>query len=176
MERGFLLRNFSSVAKKKRPNVSTIGDSQVEILCDNGSNGETTVMGLSKNPQMSMGMVENFKTKKLCNGSTSGSSSSSGNGENWESTSPEILALIFIRIVADELMRVVPFVCSSWLDVVDGPYCWLEIDIEEWSRRCDTTSRIDSAVRKLMRRSKGTCRRINVYKLGNDGYSSVAYK
>ncbi|KAF6170879.1 hypothetical protein GIB67_018961 [Kingdonia uniflora] len=320
MERGFLLRGFTSGAKKKKPNVSTIRDSEVEILWSNGSNGETIVMGLLEKSQVVMGI--NSKTEKLCNGGSSGGSnggiinvdcgyigrttsiglsekpqvlmgeesntvklcsggsgtsggsdeeitkmgllvksevssggdletkglcfgeesaryylnggdsnggitsmwllktnklccnvtigsSSSGGGSNggdtsmglwkksevsssgepekkrvacngnvsrldWESTSPEILALIFVRIVADELMRVVPFVCTSWQDAVDGPYCWLDIDIEEWSRRCDNTSRTDLAVRKLMRRSKGTCRRLNVYKLGNNGYSYVA--
>ncbi|CAK9170541.1 unnamed protein product [Ilex paraguariensis] len=92
----------------------------------------------------------------------------------WEGLNPEILALIFVRIPADQIVGVVSLVCKSWLEVVAGPYCWAEIDVERWCRRCDRSDLIDSAVRKLVRRSKCTFRRLSAYGLGNAGFSFAA--
>ncbi|OVA10437.1 hypothetical protein BVC80_917g62 [Macleaya cordata] len=116
------------------------------------------------------------KMKRFCRGDVD--ENGDGNGDEgfglWEGLNPEILALIFIRIAADELVRVVPFVCKSWREVVAGPYCWSDIDIEQWCRRCNRPEKIDLAVRKLIRRSKGTFRRLSVYKLTNSGFCFVA--
>ncbi|KAM7472566.1 hypothetical protein LguiA_010749 [Lonicera macranthoides] len=90
----------------------------------------------------------------------------------WETISPEILALVFVRVPADELVRSVALVCKAWLAAVAGPYCWTDIDVEQWCRRCTSSSDvIDSAVRKLVRRSKCTFQRLSAYRLGNSGFS-----
>ena len=99
-------------------------------------------------------------------------------GENrrrwWEGMSPEVLALIFSRLSADELLRAVPFVCKSWREAVAGPYCWSEIEIEAWCRRVNRTDVIDFAVRKLVRRSGGTLRRLSAYRIGDSGFAYAA--
>ncbi|KAF9608458.1 hypothetical protein IFM89_009824 [Coptis chinensis] len=102
-------------------------------------------------------------------GLTTGSSSGS-----WEGLSPEVLALIFTRNPIDEIIRSVPFVCKSWREVVAGSYCWNEIDIERWCRRCNRSDLIDVVVRKLMRRSNGNCRKLSAYKIGDAGFAFVA--
>ncbi|KAK9268297.1 hypothetical protein L1049_010740 [Liquidambar formosana] len=114
-------------------------------------------------------------TKRIC----SGVRAASADNNNvvlgrWEGLSPEILALIFVRIPADQMVREVPLVCRSWFAAVAGPYCWTDINVEQWCRRCNSTDVIDSAVRKLVRRSKCTFRRLSAYKLGNAGFAFVA--
>ncbi|XP_020701676.1 F-box protein FBW2-like [Dendrobium catenatum] len=93
----------------------------------------------------------------------------------WEGLNHEVLALIFTRIPADELARTVPLVCRGWREAVLGPYCWSDIDIEEWCRRVDRPDVIDFAVRKLVRRSRNTLRRLCAYRIGNWGFSLTAY-
>ncbi|XP_058097180.1 F-box protein FBW2-like [Magnolia sinica] len=122
--------------------------------------------------------MEKKKKARLC----SDSSSSQSHGEErvsqtcscWEGLSPEILALIFVRLPPDEMARRVPFVCRSWRETVAGPYCWTEIDIEKWCRRCNRSEIIDPAVRYLVRRSKGTVRFLSAYKLGNRTFAFIA--
>ncbi|OAY66010.1 F-box protein FBW2 [Ananas comosus] len=98
-----------------------------------------------------------------------------GVGGGWgEGMSPEILALIFVRMAADEMVRTVPFVCRAWREAVVGPYCWGEIDVEAWCRRVNRSDLIDAAVRRLVRRSRGFLRRLSAYRLGNSGFSFVA--
>ncbi|PSS32998.1 F-box protein [Actinidia chinensis var. chinensis] len=104
-----------------------------------------------------------------------------GEGENdgvvvgrWEWMNPEVLALIFVRLPAEERLKTVAMVCRAWLEAVAGPYCWTEIDIEPWCRRCNRPDLVDSVVRKLVRRSKCTFRRVSAYKLGDTAFSYIA--
>jgi hypothetical protein len=93
----------------------------------------------------------------------------------WESLNPEILALIFTRLTAEERIGVLSCVCQSWALCLHGPYCWAEIDIEQWCRKMDRTIfQVDSAVRKLVRRSKGTVRRLTAFKVGDAGFAYVS--
>ncbi|CAI9767014.1 unnamed protein product [Fraxinus pennsylvanica] len=48
-----------------------------------------------------------------------------------------------------------------------GPYCWLDIDIEEWSRNCKPEI-VDRMVRLLIRRSCGALRKLCVSGLSGD--------
>ncbi|KAK9096012.1 hypothetical protein Sjap_021509 [Stephania japonica] len=110
--------------------------------------------------------TEETRKKKLCLG---------GGGEGrWEGVSAEILSLVFVLVPADELLRTVPFVCRAWRDAVAGPECWADIDIEKWCRRCNCPYRIDSAVRKLVRLSRGTCTRLSAYNLSDYTFSFIA--
>lgn len=61
----------------------------------------------------------------------------------------------------------VPRVCRSWGKVVMGPYCWQEIDIEEWSNRSEPEN-IDRMLRMLIARSSGSPRKLCVSELQND--------
>ncbi|PIA47324.1 hypothetical protein AQUCO_01400174v1 [Aquilegia coerulea] len=98
-----------------------------------------------------------------------------GGGGLWEGLNPEILGgLIFIKIPVDELIRVVPFVCKSWNEVVNGPYRWTDIDLQQWCRRCNNIERIDIAVRNLVRRSNGTLRRLSAFRLSNAAFAFLA--
>ncbi|KAI8024997.1 F-box protein FBW2 [Camellia lanceoleosa] len=100
-----------------------------------------------------------------------------GGGEEgrWEGLNPEVLAQIFVRIEAEERVKTVGLVCRSWLEAVAGPYCWTDIDIEQWCRRSNRPPHlVDSAVRKLVRRSKCTFTRLSAYKLGDSAFSFIA--
>lgn len=99
---------------------------------------------------------------------------SNDEGGRWEGLNPEVLALIFVRLPAEERVRTVGLVCRSWLEAVAGPFCWTEIDIEQWGRRCNRLDFIDLAVKKLVRRSKFTFRRLSAYKLGDSAFSYLA--
>nr|XP_009410174.2 PREDICTED: F-box protein FBW2-like [Musa acuminata subsp. malaccensis] len=87
---------------------------------------------------------------------------------------PEVLALVFVGMPADVLARTVPFVCRSWREVMAGPYCWSEIDLDQWCRRIDRSDVINFVVRRLVRRSRGTLRRLSAYRLSNSGFVYVA--
>ncbi|KAI7980942.1 F-box protein FBW2 [Camellia lanceoleosa] len=66
-------------------------------------------------------------------------------------------------------------VCRSWLEAVAGPYCWTDIDIEQWCRRSTRPLHlVDSTIKKLVRRSKCTFTRISAYKLGDSAFSFIA--
>ncbi|PIA25248.1 hypothetical protein AQUCO_12100005v1 [Aquilegia coerulea] len=103
----------------------------------------------------------------------SGGSGVGGGNSLWEDINPEILGgLIFIKIKpVDELIRVIPFVCKTWNEVINGPYCWNDIDIQQWCRRCHDIDRIDNAVRKLIPRSIGVLRSLSVYMLSNAAFA-----
>lgn len=92
----------------------------------------------------------------------------------WEDLNPEILALILVRIPADEMVRNVPLVCKPWMEAVAGPYCWTDINVAEWCRRRNDSRAVDLAVSKLVRWSKCTFQRLSAYRLGNPGFVFVA--
>ncbi|CAL4966926.1 unnamed protein product [Urochloa decumbens] len=80
----------------------------------------------------------------------------------WEELLPDALGLIFRNLPLQEVLTVVPRVCKSWGRVVAGPYCWQEIDIEEWSQQQSKPEQIGRMVELLVGRSGGSCRRISV--------------
>ncbi|KAE8659275.1 Detected protein of unknown function [Hibiscus syriacus] len=63
---------------------------------------------------------------------------------NWDELIPDALGLIFSNLSLQEVLTVIPGVSKSWRKVVTGPYCWQEIDIEEWSNRCQPIISIGS--------------------------------
>ncbi|XP_042757526.1 F-box protein FBW2 [Lactuca sativa] len=93
----------------------------------------------------------------------------------WEELNPEILALIFVRVLpVDEMVRNVPLVCKPWMEVVEGPCCWRDIDVAEWCQRHNESRVVDLAVRKLVYWSNCTFQLLSVYRLGNIGFDFVA--
>lgn len=85
----------------------------------------------------------------------------------WDELIPDALGLIFRNLSLQEKLAVVPRVCKSWGKVVTGPYCWQEIDIEEWSDLAEPDS-IDRLLRLLIVRSSGSVRKLCVSELQND--------
>ncbi|CAL9047062.1 unnamed protein product [Musa banksii] len=79
----------------------------------------------------------------------------------WEELIPDALGLIFRNLPLQEILTVVPRVCKSWYRAVSGPYCWQEIDIEEWSQRCKP-EQLDQMLQMLITRSGGSFRRLSV--------------
>ncbi|KAI6689301.1 hypothetical protein NL676_026129 [Syzygium grande] len=65
-------------------------------------------------------------------------------------------------------------VCKSWGKAVVGPYCWQEIDIEDWSKECCFPGDIDRMLRMLITRSAGSLRKLSVSGTGlhDDGIFS----
>uniref|UniRef100_A0ACD5ZL56 Uncharacterized protein n=5 Tax=Avena sativa TaxID=4498 RepID=A0ACD5ZL56_AVESA len=86
----------------------------------------------------------------------------------WEELLPDALGLIFRNLSLQEMLTVVPRVCKSWSRVVSGPYCWQEIDIQEWSQQHSKPDQLTRMVHTLIARSGGSFRRISVSGLPND--------
>lgn len=82
----------------------------------------------------------------------------------WDELIPDALGLIFRNLSLQVKLAVVPRVCKSWGKVVTGPYCWQEIDIEEWSDLAEP----DTIDRLLIVRSSGSVRKLCVSELQND--------
>ncbi|XP_059636632.1 F-box protein FBW2-like [Cornus florida] len=85
----------------------------------------------------------------------------------WDELIPDALGLIFSNLSLQEMLTVVPLVCKSWRKAVMGPYCWQEIDIEEWSNRSKPDN-IERMLRMLITRSSGSLRKLCVSGLPND--------
>lgn len=79
----------------------------------------------------------------------------------WDELIPDALGLIFSNLSLQEKMTVIPRVCKSWAKAVTGPYCWQEIDIEEWSNRCQP-HQLDRMLQLLIARSSGSLRKLAV--------------
>nr|XP_043612324.1 F-box protein FBW2-like [Erigeron canadensis] len=93
----------------------------------------------------------------------------------WAGLNPEILALIFKKVgPVEEMMKRVPLVCKGWMEVVAGPYCWSEVDVQGWCRRRSDSNAVDMVVMKLVRRSKCMVQLLSVYRLGESGFFFVA--
>lgn len=85
----------------------------------------------------------------------------------WDELIPDALGLIFSNLSLQEILTVIPRVCKSWGRVVMGPYCWQEIDIEEWSLRCQP-DHLDRMLQMLITRSCGSLRKLCVSCLHSD--------
>ncbi|XP_048335284.1 F-box protein FBW2 isoform X3 [Ziziphus jujuba] len=85
----------------------------------------------------------------------------------WDDLIPDALGLIFRHLPLQEILTVIPRVCKSWGRAVTGPYCWQEIDIEQWSRhrRPEILHRM---LEMLITRSAGALRKLCVSGLPND--------
>ncbi|KAK1426631.1 hypothetical protein QVD17_15308 [Tagetes erecta] len=95
---------------------------------------------------------------------------------SWDSLNPELLSLIFSRInPVEEMVQCVPFVCKGWMEVVAGPYCWSELDLQGWSRRRNDSHAVDLVVKKVVRRSKFSVQRLFAYRIGEPGFFFVAH-
>ncbi|XP_076899201.1 F-box protein FBW2-like [Bidens hawaiensis] len=94
----------------------------------------------------------------------------------WDGLNPEILARIFVKILpVEEMVSRVPFVCKGWREVVAGPYCWMEVDLQPWAQRRNDSHVVDQVVKKVVRMSKFTVQRLSAYRLGESGFFSVAH-
>lgn len=89
-----------------------------------------------------------------------------GDFRQWDELIPDALGLIFSKLSLQEILTVIPRVCKSWGKAVMGPYCWQEIDIEEWSNRCHDL--VDRMLRMLITRSSGSLRKLTVSGVSDD--------
>lgn len=90
-----------------------------------------------------------------------------GDFRKWDELIPDTLGLIFKNLTLHELLTVIPTVCKSWERAVIGPYCWQEIDIEEWSRESKPEI-IDRMLHLLITRSCGSLRKLAVSGIASD--------
>ncbi|KAK3425824.1 hypothetical protein EUGRSUZ_B00033 [Eucalyptus grandis] len=92
----------------------------------------------------------------------------------WDELIPDALGLIFKNLSLYEILTVIPRVCKSWGKAVGGPYCWQEIDIEDWSKERGCPDHIDRMLRMLITRSAGSLRKLSVSGTGqyDDGIFS----
>ncbi|OMO73053.1 F-box protein FBW2 isoform 1 [Corchorus olitorius] len=99
-----------------------------------------------------------------------------GDGEfrRWDELIPDALALIFKNLSLQEILTVIPGVCKSWRKAVTGPYCWQDIDVEQWSQHCRPET-LDRMLQMLINRSSGSLRKLCVTGLPNDrSFSFIA--
>ncbi|XP_074265501.1 F-box protein FBW2-like [Silene latifolia] len=85
----------------------------------------------------------------------------------WDEMIPDALGIIFKKLPLEDILTVIPRVCKSWGKAVQGPYCWQEIDIDEWSSVCQPEN-VDRMLRLLITRSYGSLRKLNVSRVNND--------
>lgn len=85
----------------------------------------------------------------------------------WDELIPDALGMIFNNLNIQEILTVIPRVCKSWGKVVAGPYCWQEIDIEEWSTFCKPDHLI-RMLQMLTDRSGGSLRKLVVSSIHSD--------
>ncbi|KAF5192596.1 F-box protein fbw2 [Thalictrum thalictroides] len=92
----------------------------------------------------------------------------------WDELIPDALGMIFCNLSLQELLTVIPRVCKSWGKAVAGPYCWQEIDIDEWSTYCPP-EHILPMVRMLIMRSGRSLRKLCVSSIPTDeAFSFIA--
>ncbi|XP_058781957.1 F-box protein FBW2 [Vicia villosa] len=80
---------------------------------------------------------------------------------SWDELIPDALGVIFTNLSLQERVTVIPRVCKSWARAVSGPYCWQEIDIEEWSNHCQP-DKLDQMLHMLINKSCGSLRKLCV--------------
>ncbi|CAI8597534.1 unnamed protein product [Vicia faba] len=80
---------------------------------------------------------------------------------SWDELIPDALGVIFTNLSLQERVTVIPRVCKSWGKAVSGPYCWQEIDIEEWSNHCQA-DKLDQMLHMLINKSCGSLRKLCV--------------
>ncbi|EPS73446.1 hypothetical protein M569_01310, partial [Genlisea aurea] len=85
----------------------------------------------------------------------------------WEELLPDALGLIFKNLSLHEVLMVVPRVCKSWARAVNGPYCWQEIDIVEWSKTSNPEY-VHRMLQLLIDRSCGSLQKLAVAGLSSD--------
>lgn len=85
----------------------------------------------------------------------------------WDEMIPDALELIFKKLSLKDILTVVPRVCKAWGKAVQGPYCWQEIDIDDWSTQCQP-DQLDRMLRMLVARSCGSLRKLHVSRVNND--------
>ncbi|XVF61578.1 hypothetical protein PTKIN_Ptkin08bG0141400 [Pterospermum kingtungense] len=96
------------------------------------------------------------------------------NFRRWDELIPDALGLIFKNLSLLEILTVVPRVCKSWRRAVTGPYCWQDIDIEQWSQQCRPET-LNRMLQMLITRSSGSLRKLCVTSLPNDtSFSFIA--
>ncbi|GAB4845013.1 hypothetical protein Ancab_038405 [Ancistrocladus abbreviatus] len=86
---------------------------------------------------------------------------------NWDELIPDALGLIIKKLPLDEILTVIPRVSKSWSRAVQGPYCWQEINIYEWSTSCQP-DQLDRMLQLLITRSCGSLRELHVSCVNND--------
>ncbi|XP_052488655.1 F-box protein FBW2-like [Gossypium raimondii] len=86
---------------------------------------------------------------------------------HWDQLPPDVLGLIFTNLSLQELLVVIPCVCKSWCKAITGPYCWQDIDLDEWTCRCQP-HHLDRMLRLLVTRSSGSLLSLHVAGLQND--------
>ncbi|CAL0317859.1 unnamed protein product [Lupinus luteus] len=80
---------------------------------------------------------------------------------NWKELLPDLQGEIFTYLSLQERLTTVPCVCKSWASTLAGPYCWQEIDIEEWCNQ-NEPDKIDRMLVMLIKRSSGSLRKLTV--------------
>ncbi|KAK9757618.1 hypothetical protein RND81_01G174400 [Saponaria officinalis] len=85
----------------------------------------------------------------------------------WDEMIPDALGIIFKKLNLEDILTLIPRVCKTWGKAVQGPYCWQEIDIDEWSTVCQP-DHVERMLRLLISRSSGSLRKLNVSRVNDD--------
>lgn len=94
----------------------------------------------------------------------------------WDELIPDALGMIFRNLSLQDVLTIVPRVCKSWRKAAIGPYCWQEIDIEEWSKNLSPDN-LDRMLQFLITRSCGSLRKLCVFGLSRESsFTFIANK
>lgn len=85
----------------------------------------------------------------------------------WDELIPDALGIIFKKLPLEDILTVIPRVCKAWGKAVQGPYCWQEIDIDEWSIDREP-EKLNRMLRLLITRSSGSLRKLHVSCVNDD--------
>ncbi|KAL5705198.1 hypothetical protein ACHQM5_023534 [Ranunculus cassubicifolius] len=98
-----------------------------------------------------------------------------GEMRRWDELIPDALGLIFTNLDLQEILTVIPRVCKSWGKAVAGPYCWQDIDIDEWSLYCEP-EQLGRMVQMLVARSRngGSLRKLSVSGIEDEVFAFIA--
>lgn len=90
----------------------------------------------------------------------------------WDELLPDALGQIFHNLSLEEILTVVPRVCKSWAKVVNGPYCWQEIDIEDWSNLAKPQD-VDRMLQMLITFSCGSLQKLCVSNVSSESFTYI---
>lgn len=85
----------------------------------------------------------------------------------WDELIPDTLALIFNKLSLPDKLTVIPMVCKAWAKAVQRPYCWQDIDIDEWTAKCQP-HKLVQMLWLLLPRSRGSLQKFHVSCVNND--------
>jgi hypothetical protein len=92
---------------------------------------------------------------------------SAGEFRSWLELPRDVIALIFLKLSAIEILTSAQMVCSPWLKLCKDPSLWLSVDMRKPDNKW-VDNQLERMCRDAVDRSCGQLVEINVEKFGTD--------